>query len=478
MTVCNMSIEAGAKAGLIAPDDTTFAYLEGRAHAPTGAAWDEAVAYWRTLATDDDATFDKEVRLDAAEIRPHVSWGTNPGQVAPHRRPRARPGDLRRPGERDAAERALEYMGLAAGTPMRGRRRRHRVHRLVHQQPHRGPAGRRRGGQGPPGRLGLRTLVVPGSWAVKAQAEAEGLDVVFTEAGFDWRDPGCSMCLAMNPDKLAARRAVRLDVEPQLRGPPGPGRAHPPRLPRRRRRHRHRRPLRHPRGPRRQSDERRPHRPGHRRAARPLRRRHRPDHPERLAQAGRAHRLREGPLLRVARRPVVRAERASSYAGATHPRGRPQLRHRLVARARRVGHPAVRLRGGDLAPLRRHLPQQLDQERPRAGRRVAPSSATRLLARDRGRPDARARRSTSSAACSRCRPSASSSRSRSTTRCGTGSSRASTTSASPSSTTPTSPPSRPTGPAWLPRRAGSSGQRRELGGVEPGVEERRRAARR
>jgi 3-isopropylmalate/(R)-2-methylmalate dehydratase large subunit len=203
MTVCNMSIEAGAKAGLIAPDDTTFEYLRGRAHAPTGAAWDDAVAYWRTLGTDADATFDKEVTLDAAGILPHVSWGTNPGQVASIDARVPDPSTMADPAARGAAERALEYMGLTAGTPMRevgvdtvfiGSCTNSRIEdlRLAAEV----ARGRRVAS-------GVRTLVVPGSWAVKAQAEAEGLDVVLREAGFDWRDPGCSMCLAMNPDKLA-----------------------------------------------------------------------------------------------------------------------------------------------------------------------------------------------------------------------------------------------------------------------------------
>jgi 3-isopropylmalate/(R)-2-methylmalate dehydratase large subunit len=203
MTVCNMSIEAGAKAGLIAPDDVTFDYLRGRSHAPSGSAWDGAVAHWRTLATDDDASFDKEVRLDAAEIRPHVSWGTNPGQVVGIDDRVPDPADYADPVERNAAERALEYMGLDAGVPIReigvdtvfiGSCTNSRIEDL------RAAAavaeGRRVAG-------GVRTLVVPGSWAVKAQAEAEGLHTVLTDAGFDWRDPGCSMCLAMNPDKLA-----------------------------------------------------------------------------------------------------------------------------------------------------------------------------------------------------------------------------------------------------------------------------------
>ncbi|MBI2710328.1 MAG: 3-isopropylmalate dehydratase large subunit [Actinobacteria bacterium] len=203
MTVCNMSIEAGAKAGMIAPDGTTFEYLRGRAHAPAGPAWDEAVAYWSDLATDEGARFDKEVRLDAAEIAPHVSWGTNPGQVVPITERVPDPSSFPSPAERDAAERALVYMGLAPGTPVReigvdtvfiGSCTNSRIEDL------RAAAGVVTGRRVA---SGVRTLVVPGSWAVKAQAESEGLDRVFRDAGFDWRDPGCSMCLAMNPDKLA-----------------------------------------------------------------------------------------------------------------------------------------------------------------------------------------------------------------------------------------------------------------------------------
>jgi len=203
MTVCNMSIEAGAKAGLIAPDDTTFDYLHGRPHAPSGSRWDEAIAAWRALATDEDASFDKEVTLDAAEIEPFVSWGTNPGQVAALSGRVPDPVSFDEPSTRGAAERALEYMGLRAGTPLKdvavdtvfiGSCTNSRIEDL------RAAAEVARGRQVA---SGLRTLVVPGSWAVKAQAESEGLDQVFTEAGFDWREPGCSMCLAMNPDKLA-----------------------------------------------------------------------------------------------------------------------------------------------------------------------------------------------------------------------------------------------------------------------------------
>ncbi|MEY2421584.1 MAG: 3-isopropylmalate/(R)-2-methylmalate dehydratase large subunit [Acidimicrobiaceae bacterium] len=203
MTVCNMSIEAGAKAGMIAPDDITFEYVKGRPHAPSGAAWDEAVADWRALVTDDDAVFDKEVALDAAEIVAHVSWGTNPGQVVPITDPVPSPDAFADPAAREAAERALEYMGLTAGTPMReigvdtvfiGSCTNSRIEdlRAVAEV----VQGRRVAS-------GVRTLIVPGSWAVKQQAEREGLHDIFTTAGFDWREPGCSMCLAMNPDTLS-----------------------------------------------------------------------------------------------------------------------------------------------------------------------------------------------------------------------------------------------------------------------------------
>jgi 3-isopropylmalate/(R)-2-methylmalate dehydratase large subunit len=203
MTVCNMSIEAGAKAGMIAPDDTTFEYMKGRAHAPAGAAWHDAVSDWRSLATDDDATFDKEVVLDAAEIRPHVSWGTNPGQVVPITERVPTLDTFPDSAAREAAERALEYMGLTAGTPMRdiavdtvfiGSCTNSRIEDL------RAVAEVARGRHVA---SGVRTLIVPGSWQVKHQAEREGLHEIFTTAGFDWRDPGCSMCLAMNPDTLS-----------------------------------------------------------------------------------------------------------------------------------------------------------------------------------------------------------------------------------------------------------------------------------
>jgi 3-isopropylmalate/(R)-2-methylmalate dehydratase large subunit len=203
MTVCNMSIEAGARAGMIAPDETTFEYLKGRPHAPEGAEWDAAVAYWRTLVTDDDATFDVDVVLDAAELTPFVTWGTNPGQGAPLGSTVPDPATITDAGERGAVERALEYMGLQAGTRLRdiavdtvflgsctnGRIEDLRAAAAV-------LTGRKVADS-------VRVLVVPGSMAVKAQAEAEGLDRVFIDAGAEWRSAGCSMCLGMNPDQLA-----------------------------------------------------------------------------------------------------------------------------------------------------------------------------------------------------------------------------------------------------------------------------------
>src|SRR5262249_46110103 len=193
-------IEAGARAGLVAPDDTTFAYLEGRAHAPTGIAWEQALDDWRTLHSDPDADWDRVVTVDAGTLRPQVTWGTNPGQVATIDAALPDPDGFADAGERDSAARALAYMDLRAGTPIRdipvdtvfiGSGTNSRIEDL------RAAAAVLDGR-----RIGVgRVLVVPGSHAVKAQAEAEGLDRVFTAAGADWREPGCSMCLAMNPDK-------------------------------------------------------------------------------------------------------------------------------------------------------------------------------------------------------------------------------------------------------------------------------------
>jgi 3-isopropylmalate/(R)-2-methylmalate dehydratase large subunit len=203
MTICNMSIEAGARAGMIGPDDTTFAYLEGRPAAPAGAEWERALDRWRELASDDDAEFDRDVEIDVRELAPQVTWGTNPGMVTSVEGSVPDPADYADPDEREAAERALAYMALEPGTAIRditldrvfiGSCTNARIEDLrtaaavvagkrVHEK--------------------VRALVVPGSATVKAQAEEEGLDRVFEAAGFEWRRAGCSMCLGMNPDILA-----------------------------------------------------------------------------------------------------------------------------------------------------------------------------------------------------------------------------------------------------------------------------------
>jgi 3-isopropylmalate/(R)-2-methylmalate dehydratase large subunit len=203
MTICNMSIEAGARAGMIAPDDVTFDYLRDRRHAPQGEDWDAAVQWWRSLKTDDDATFDTEVVLQAPDLEPFVTWGTNPGQGLPLSAAVPDPESFASPDDRHAAQRALEYMDLKAGTPLRevavdtvfigsctnGRLEDLRAAADVVR-------GRHKAGS-------VRVLVVPGSARVRLEAEAEGLDKVFTEFGAEWRQAGCSMCLGMNPDQLA-----------------------------------------------------------------------------------------------------------------------------------------------------------------------------------------------------------------------------------------------------------------------------------
>ncbi|MFD1504653.1 3-isopropylmalate dehydratase large subunit [Georgenia yuyongxinii] len=202
MTICNMSIEAGARAGMIAPDETTFEYIKGRPHAPEGADWDAALEYWRTLRSDDDAVFDVEVDLDADSLEPFVTWGTNPGQGLPLSAAVPDPVDIADEGARKAAERALEYMALTPGTPLKdihvdtvfiGSCTNGRIEDL------RAVAdvikGRKKADD-------VRVLVVPGSARVRLQAEAEGLDQVFLSFGAEWRNAGCSMCLGMNPDQL------------------------------------------------------------------------------------------------------------------------------------------------------------------------------------------------------------------------------------------------------------------------------------
>ncbi len=203
MTLCNMAIEAGARAGLVAPDGKTFEYLKGRPFAPKGELWDRAVAFWKTLASDDDARFDAVVELDAAGIEPQVTWGTSPEQVASVNGRVPDPASEPDPVKRSSIERALQYMGLSAGTPIReiridkvfiGSCTNSRIEDL------RAAAAVVRGRK--KAANVKQVLVVPGSGQVKRQAEAEGLDKVFVEAGFEWREPGCSMCLAMNADRL------------------------------------------------------------------------------------------------------------------------------------------------------------------------------------------------------------------------------------------------------------------------------------
>ena len=223
MTVCNMSIEGGARAGLIAPDQTTFDYIEGRRYAPKGEAWQRALAQWRTLRTDEDAAFDRELTLDASALAPMVTYGTNPGQglAVTGRVPRA--NELEDPADRRSLQSALEYMGLNEGQPIEGQRidivfigscTNGRIEDL------RAAAaiakGRRVSDH-------VEALVVPGSKAVKAQAEAEGLDRVFSEAGFEWRGAGCSMCLAMNDDKAGEGKYVASTSNRNFVGRQGPG---------------------------------------------------------------------------------------------------------------------------------------------------------------------------------------------------------------------------------------------------------------
>ncbi|OII04973.1 3-isopropylmalate dehydratase large subunit [Curtobacterium sp. MCBA15_007] len=203
MTICNMSIEAGARAGMVAPDQTTYDYVQGRDHAPTGADWDDAVAYWETLTTDDDAVFDAEVFIDADDLEPFVTWGTNPGQGVSLSENVPDPSSYSDPNDQAAARRALGYMDITAGTPMKdiavdavfmGSCTNSRIEDL------RAFASIIKGRTKADG---VRVMVVPGSARVRLEAEAEGLDKVFTEFGAEWRFAGCSMCLGMNPDQLA-----------------------------------------------------------------------------------------------------------------------------------------------------------------------------------------------------------------------------------------------------------------------------------
>ncbi len=202
MTVCNMTIEAGARAGLVAPDETTFEYMKGRPHAPKGAGWEQAVKFWKTLPSDPGAQYDKTVVLDASEIVPHVTWGTSPEDVLPITGKVPNPADIQDEQKRAGMTRSLQYMGLTAGTPLTevpvqrvfiGSCTNGRIEDL------RAAAAVAKGRKVA---AGVNAMVVPGSGLVKHQAEEEGLDQIFLAAGFEWREPGCSMCLAMNPDKL------------------------------------------------------------------------------------------------------------------------------------------------------------------------------------------------------------------------------------------------------------------------------------
>ena len=224
LTVANMSIEAGARSGLFAPDDTAFAYLKGRPMAPSGAAWNEAVARWRTLATDPGATFDKSIALAAADIAPNVTWGTSPDEVVAITGSVPDPASYENPGQRAAATKALAYMGLAPGTRMQDVAVEHIFigsctnSRIEDLRAAAAVANGRRVAA-----TIRQALVVPGSGLVKAQAEAEGLDRIFLDAGFEWREPGCSMCLAMNPDKVPPGERCASTSNRNFVGRQGPG---------------------------------------------------------------------------------------------------------------------------------------------------------------------------------------------------------------------------------------------------------------
>ena len=224
LTVANMSIEAGARSGLFAPDDTAFAYLKGRPMVPSGAAWNEAVARWRTLATDPGATFDKSIALAAADIAPNVTWGTSPDEVVAITGSVPDPASYENPGQRAAATKALAYMGLAPGTRMQDVAVEHIFigsctnSRIEDLRAAAAVANGRRVAA-----TIRQALVVPGSGLVKAQAEAEGLDRIFLDAGFEWREPGCSMCLAMNPDKVPPGERCASTSNRNFVGRQGPG---------------------------------------------------------------------------------------------------------------------------------------------------------------------------------------------------------------------------------------------------------------
>jgi len=223
LTIANMSIEGGARAGLIAPDEKTFAYLKGRPMAPKGAAWDAAVAYWRTLPTDPGARYDRTILIDATNIAPSLTWGTSPEDVVPITGVVPDPESFADPSKRVAAQKSLDYMGLAPGTPIAEVPVQHVFigsctnSRIEDLRAAAAVAGGRHVAEG------VRALVVPGSGLVKRQAEAEGLDRIFLDAGFEWREPGCSMCLAMNPDKVPPGERCASTSNRNFVGRQGPG---------------------------------------------------------------------------------------------------------------------------------------------------------------------------------------------------------------------------------------------------------------
>ncbi len=227
MTICNMSIEGGARAGMIAPDEKTYAFIKGRPKAPKGGAWDLALRHWETLFSEEGAFFDSEIKLDAAKLPPIVTWGTSPEDVVSIAGVVPDPAKADNENKRASMQRALDYMGLKPGTKMTdvpldvvwiGSCTNGRIEDLR-------AVAEIVDGKKISERLAY-AMIVPGSGLVKAQAEAEGLDKIFKDAGFEWREPGCSMCLGMNPDQLKPGPALRLDLEPQLRGTPGTARTH------------------------------------------------------------------------------------------------------------------------------------------------------------------------------------------------------------------------------------------------------------
>lgn len=227
MSVCNMSIEAGARAGMVAPDETTFEYLKGRPLSPKGELWDQAIAYWQTLKTDEGADFDKEVHINAEDIVPTVTWGNSPQDVAPITGSVPDPSTITDPVKRESMERALRYMGLTPNTPMKnisldkvfiGSCTNSRIEDLR-------SAAKIVLAAGPEARVAshVHAMVVPGSGLIKQQAETEGLDIIFKRAGFDWREAGCSMCIGMNPDKLKPKERCASTSNRNFQGRQGPG---------------------------------------------------------------------------------------------------------------------------------------------------------------------------------------------------------------------------------------------------------------